>query len=106
TVAPRQQTAVDFRVQRFDPTVEDFGGAGVLRDLGDFDTGVGKQACRTSCREDTHAAAGKGLRKVDDARFVGHRYESGLDFHELSVMDEEIRVAGHEPAVSCARCCG
>ena len=34
-VATRQEAAVNLWMQGFDTTIEDFGGAGMLRDFGD-----------------------------------------------------------------------
>ena len=43
--AATQETPVNLRVQGLDATIHDLGKAGVIRDLGDIDTGVQEQFC-------------------------------------------------------------
>src|SRR5262249_43981531 len=50
-----EQAAVDPRVQRLDPTVEDLGRAGVRRHLGDRDPGRGQRRRRAAGRQDLAA---------------------------------------------------
>ena len=70
-VAPREQAAVDGRVQRLDAAVEHLRKAGVGSDLGDRQPGIGEQPGRAAGRQQLDAERGQLARQLDDAGLVG-----------------------------------
>ena len=72
-VAPREQAAVDRRVQRLDPAVEHLRKAGVRGDLGHLEAGVREQPRGAAGREQLRAERGQLARELDDAGLVGNR---------------------------------
>jgi len=64
-VAPRQDAAVDLRMQRLDPAVHDLGKAGVCRDLGDRDAGRAQGLGGAAGRQDLDVARRKGAAELD-----------------------------------------
>jgi hypothetical protein len=79
-VAPRQQAAVDLRVQRLDAAVEHLGEAGVRRDLGDGDAFPGQQLRGAAGGENLDAERGERPGEVNDAGLFGDADEGPLDF--------------------------
>ena len=71
----RQDAAVDARVQGLDPAAEDFGGAGVLRHLGDRKPGRRQGRRGAAAREDPVAVGQQALGQGHQARFIGHTQE-------------------------------
>ncbi len=72
-VAPRQQPAMDRRVQRLDATVHDLGEAGMVGDFGHRYVGLAQHLRRAAGRQDGDAAVVQELRELDQPRLVGDR---------------------------------
>jgi len=70
-VAPREQAAVDGRVQRLDAAVEHFRKAGVLGNLGHREARVREQLRGAAGRQQLHAEPCQLARELDDAGLVG-----------------------------------
>jgi len=79
-IAPAEDAAVDFRVQRFHAAVEHFGEAGVVGHFDDGNARIGQELGRAAGGEDFHAQTVQGLGKGDNAGFVGKADEGALDF--------------------------
>ena len=77
-VAPREQAAVDLRVQGLDAAVEHLGKAGVVGDLGDGQTRVGEQPGGAAGREQLDAELGQFTREFENAGLVGDREQGGV----------------------------
>jgi hypothetical protein len=67
-----EQPAVDPRVQRLDPAIEDLGRAGVGRDLGHRDPGGAQRGRRPAGRQDLEPGLVDHLRQLDHAPLVAH----------------------------------
>ena len=82
-VAPREQAAVDLRVQGLHPAVEHLREAGVRRHLGDADAFLFEELRGAAGGEDLHAERGEGAREFQHARLVRDADERPYDFHAL-----------------------
>ena len=70
-----ENAAVDRRMQGLDPSVHDLGKAGVVRDIGDRDTGLTQDARRAAGGQDGDAKARKRGRECFESGLVGDRDE-------------------------------
>ena len=70
-IAPRQQSAVDLRMQRLDAAVEHFGETGVIGHLRDRYTVVGQQLGGSAGGQDAHAESGQASGELDETALVG-----------------------------------
>ena len=80
-VAPSENAAVDFRVQRFHAAVEHFGEAGVVGHFDNGDARVGQQLGGAAGGEDFYARFVQGAGKFDCAVFVRETNQGALDFY-------------------------
>ena len=69
-VAPREQSAVDLRVQRLQPPVEHLRVAGVVGDLGDLHPARGEELRGAAGRQDGDAEQRERAREVGEAGLV------------------------------------
>ena len=76
-IAPREQAAVDARVQRLHAAVEHLGKAGDLGHFGDGQAGLGEQLGGAAGGQQLDAGAVQFARELDDAGLVGDG-EQGL----------------------------
>ena len=97
-VAPRQQAAVDLRVQRLHAAVEHLGKAGVLGHLGDRQAGVGQQLGGAAGGQQLDAERVQRAREFDDAGLVGdgdqcvHGYRGATRArHLISLCSTQLR---------------
>ena len=74
-----EDAAVDLRVQRDDPMVEDRWHAGDVVDRGDRDAGVGDGLGRAARRDELDAASLELAGELDDAGLVVHREQRPRD---------------------------
>ncbi len=77
-IAPTQNTAVDFRMQRFHSAVEHFGKTGIVGDFNHGNTRIGKQLRRAAGGKDFDTEFVQGLGKFDCAVFVGQADQARL----------------------------
>jgi hypothetical protein len=70
-VAAREQAAVHFRVQRLQAAVEHLRVAGVVGDLGDFDSVRSEELRRAAGGEDGDTGRHEPARELDETRLVG-----------------------------------
>ena len=78
-IAPPQNTAVDFRMQRFHAAVEHFGETGVVGDFNHGNARIGKQLRRAAGGEDFDTEFVQGLGKFDCACLVGQADQGAFD---------------------------
>ena len=78
-IAARQNAAVNFRMECFDPTVEHFRKARVVRNLGHGDAAVAQEFRRAASRQQLNAGSGETSRKLDESRLVGHAQQRSFD---------------------------
>jgi len=78
-VAPRQQAAMDLRVQGLHPAVHDLGKAGVRGDLDHRQPGVLQSARRAAGREQLDAVTDQRARELDQAALVRDGYQGATD---------------------------
>ncbi len=79
-IATREQAAVNLGVQRLDAPVHHLGEPGELLDWRNGDARLLENLCRASRRDNLDAEVlDERMRKLDDARFIGHRDERTLD---------------------------
>ena len=71
-IAPRQQPAVDLRVQRLDAAVEHLGKAGVVGDLGDWQAAVGEQLRGAAGGQKPDAQRVQAAGEFENAGLVGN----------------------------------
>ena len=64
-VAPREEAAMDFRMQGLDPPVHDLGKAGHIRHVGNRDPGLAKASCRSACGQDFEACPDEAFGEGD-----------------------------------------
>ncbi len=76
-VAPRQQAAVDARVQRLHAAVEHFREAGDCADFGHRQVVLRQQLCGAAGGQQLHAGLVQRAREIDDAGFVGDGEQCG-----------------------------
>src|SRR5205823_3515349 len=76
-----KQTAVDARVQSFDPAFEHFGKRSETGDVADRDLFFPKQVGCAPGRNDVDTLSLETARKFGDAGFVGNGNERADDFH-------------------------
>src|SRR6185295_14018927 len=69
-VAPRENAAVNVRMERFDASVHHFREAGDVRHAGDRESGGLERPRGAAGRHQLEAAGGEALCKIDDAVFV------------------------------------
>ena len=79
-LAPVQNAAVHFGMQRLDPPVEHLGKAGELGNVLHADPGIAQQLRRAAGRNQFHAQAGKFAGKFHQPCLVGHAEDGTLDF--------------------------
>ena len=78
-VAPAEQSAVNFRMQRLHPAIHDFGKAGVPAHLGDREPPPGeKLGCAPRGKNPIAKTFDQGGRKFDQPAFIAHRKEGQL----------------------------
>ena len=65
-----EQAAVDLRVQRDHPVVEDRGHAGEVGDVGDRDAGLGDRRRGAAARHERHVELVERARELDDPGLV------------------------------------
>ena len=87
-VAPRQQAAVDFRVQGLHPAVEHLRETGVRRHLGDGDAVLFEELGGAAGGKDLHAQRGEDAREFDHACFVGDADERPRDVHRQGLSGD------------------
>ncbi|CWP79485.1 Uncharacterised protein [Neisseria meningitidis] len=78
-IAPTQNTAVDFRMQRFHAAVEHFGEAGIVGDFNHGNARIGKQFRRAAGGEDFDTELVQSLGKFDRACLVGQADQGTFD---------------------------
>ena len=78
-ITPPQNTAVDFRMQRFHAAVEHFGKTGIVGDFNHGNARIGKQLRRAAGREDFDTEFVQGLGKFDCACLVGQADQGAFD---------------------------
>ena len=78
--AAMQNTAMDFRVQRFDTAIEHFGEAGEVGDVFDFDSGVAQELGGSASGDELDAEIGELTGEIGKAGFVGYAEDGALDF--------------------------
>jgi hypothetical protein len=78
-VAACEQSAVHFRMQRFDAAVENFRRARVFAHVGDFDARFAQCVRGPAGRQDGYAAVREFTRELDDAFFVADAYQRPID---------------------------
>ena len=81
-IAPAENAAVDFRVQRFHAAVEHFGEAGVVGHFDDGNARIGQELGCAAGGEDGHAELVERAGKFDGAGFVGKTDQGTFDFGE------------------------
>ena len=69
-VAPREDAAVDGRMQRLHPAVHHFRKAGQIRDARDGEAGLGQRARRAAGRDELEAAIDETTAQFDDSGLV------------------------------------
>jgi hypothetical protein len=70
-VAPGQDAAMDLRLQRLDPPIQDLRLAGERRHVQDLEPGRPQCLGRPAGRDQRHAMAGQRLSELDQAGLVG-----------------------------------
>ena len=78
-IAPRQNAAVHFRMERLDAAVQHFGKAGVVGHFGDLDAVVGQQFGGAAGGQDIDAHRGQRAREFENAGFIGDGDEGLFD---------------------------
>ncbi len=81
-VAALEDSAVYFRVKRFNPSIKNFGMAGEGGDIDDGEAGVAESGGGAAGGEDFDAEGGEAAGEVEEANFVGNTEEGALDFHD------------------------
>ena len=79
-VAPGEDAAMHFRMQRLDPPVEHLRESGVVADLDDGHAGIGEGLRRAAGRQERHAEARKPARKIGEAGLVGDGQQGAGDW--------------------------
>ena len=79
-IAPAEDAAVDFRVQRFHAAVEHFGETGVVGHFDNGDARIGQKRGGAAGGEDFYARFVQSAGKFDCAVFVGQTNQGALDF--------------------------
>jgi hypothetical protein len=80
-----EETAMNFRMQRFNPTVQHFRKAGVVRDIKDVDSGISKVLSRPAGGEDFYTTLDKGGCYFQEVGFVVDANECALYFSHFSL---------------------
>ncbi len=78
-VAPREDAAVDLRLQRLHAPIHHLGKAGVVRNLDHRHARIAERFGRAAGREDLHAARGEELAQLHEPRLVGDGDERAAD---------------------------
>jgi hypothetical protein len=82
-LAQPQQAAMDLRVERLDPAVQDLRVPGDLGNIGDRKAGLAKGAGGTAGGKQADASTGQHGRELDETGLVAHRQEGGADRHDV-----------------------
>ena len=81
-IAPAENAAVDFWMQRFHAAVEHFGEACIVGHFDDGNARIGQELGRAAGGEDGHAELVERAGKFDGAGFVGKTDQGTFDFGE------------------------
>ena len=82
-IAPRQNAAVHFRMQRLDAAIQHFGEAGVIGHFGDCHAILGQQFCGAAGRQNIDAHGRQRTREVEYASFIGNGNKCLFDHDEV-----------------------
>ena len=85
-VPQREKTAVDLRMQGFQPSVHHLRKAGIIRHVGDRDPAFPQLRRRSARGEDLHAEGLQSLGEFDDPLLVRHTDQYPLDFVQMHVL--------------------
>ncbi len=89
---PPQDPAVDARVQRLHPPVEDLGRAGEVAHLAHRNPRLAERARRAARRQDLESGAGEPAREVDHARLVRDRDQRPRNLRQLRACHERVSI--------------
>ena len=78
-LAPMQDAAVNFGMQRLDAAIEHLGKAGEFRNIFDGDAGIAQQLGGASGGDEFDAEGGELAREVYQAGLVGNAQDGALD---------------------------
>ena len=101
-VAPREKSAVDYRVQGLDPAVEHFGEAGKVFDPDDGESGLFERARGAARGENFDAVARESGGEGDDSGLVRHRKQSARH-PDRRIFGPWVATGGHRIVLSCSR---
>ena len=96
-VAPREQAAMDFGVQRLDAAIEHFRKTGVIGHLGHGQSAIGQQFGCPASRQEFDAQGVQVFGEFDDACLVRHGQEGGEWVHDQKIQEVCEIGAGHQP---------
>ncbi len=82
-VAPREDAAVDRRMQRLDSPIHHFGKAGRLRHIGDGEARVAQRFGGAAGRQQRHALAGEKPGEFDEPGLVGDGNQRAANGNEI-----------------------
>lgn len=79
-----EQAAVDFRVERLEPTVKKLGRTGELRDVDHGQASLAQYGGSAAGREQLHAHVVEFFGKFSEASFIGNREKGAGNGHKMS----------------------
>ncbi len=83
SAATAQKSAMDFRMQRLDPAIHDFGKTGLVGYLDGFDVRLAKLSRRAAGGQDFHTQVGKAFDEGDQVALVRDTDERASHFEHL-----------------------
>ena len=80
TIAQRQQSPVDFRMQRLEPAVHLFRKTGIVRYIGNDKAAVSELCRRPAGGKNFHVKIGQSSGKINNSRFIRNADQYPFDF--------------------------